>query len=76
MNIQNYSTPRDKFNKEKKVSKETLENFGDPLLEQQPQLLISKKLLDQKFIESVKSAKYIGNHQFKLFVRERLIERA
>ena len=38
MNIQNYSTLRDKFNKEKKVSKETLENFGDPLLEQQPQL--------------------------------------
>ena len=45
-------------------------------MEQEPLLvhIISKKVLDQKEIESVKCAKYIRNHQFKLFVRERLIE--
>ena len=50
--------------------------MGNPFLEQEPQLvhIIAKKLLDQKAIESVKCAKYIGNHQFKSFFRERLIE--
>ena len=40
----------------KKVFKETLENLGNPFLEQEPQLvhILSKKLLDQKAIESVK----------------------
>ena len=67
---------QDKFHNDEKVFKETLENLGNPFLEQEPQLvhIISKKVLDQKAIESVKCAKYIGNHQFKSFARESLIE--
>ena len=67
---------QDKFHNDKKVFKETLENLGNPFLEQEPQLvhIISKKVLDQKAIESVKCAKYIGIHQFISFVRERFIE--
>ena len=57
---------QDKFDNDKKVFKETLENLGNPFLEQEPQLVhnILKKLVNQKAIESVKRAKYIGNHQF------------
>ena len=57
---------KDKYDDDKKVFKETLENLGNPFLEQEPQLVhnILKKLLNQKAIESVKRAKYIGNHQF------------
>ena len=48
-----------KFHNDKKVSKKTLDNLGNPFLEQEPQLvqIISKKVLDQKAIESVKYAK-------------------
>ena len=58
------------------VFKETLRNLENPFLEQEPLLvhIISKKVLDQKEIKSVKCAKYIRNHQFKPFVREHLIE--
>ena len=51
---------QDKFHNDKKVFKETLENFGNPFLEKEPQLvyIISKKELDQKAIRSVKYAKY------------------
>ena len=57
---------QDKFHNDKKVFKETIENLGNPSLKQAPQLvyIISKKLLDQKAIESIKCAKYIGNHPF------------
>ena len=53
-----------------------LENFGNPFLDQEPQQvhIISKKLLDQKAIESATCPKYIRSHQFKSFVRRRLIE--
>ena len=62
--------------KVKRYFKETLENLENPFLEQERQLvhIILKKSLDQKAIESVKCAKHIGNHQFKSFFRERLIE--
>ena len=62
--------------KVKRYFKETLENLENPFLEQERQLvhIILKKSLDQKAIESVKCAKRIGNHQFKSFFRERLIE--
>ena len=48
-----------------------LDNLRNPFSEHETQLvhIISKKLLDQKAIKSVKCTKYIGNHQFKLFVR-------
>ena len=41
---------QDKFLNDKKVFKETLENLGNPFLEQEPQLVhvILKRLLDQK----------------------------
>ena len=66
---------QDKFHNDKKVFKETLKNLRNSFLEQEPQLVhnISKKLLDQ-VIESVKCSKHIGNHQFKSFVTEHLIE--
>ena len=67
---------QDKFHDDKKFFKETLQNLGNLFLEQGLQLfhIISKKLLDKKAVESVKCAKYIWNYQFKLFVRECLIE--
>lgn len=67
---------QNKFHNDKKVSKETLENLGNLLLEPKPQLYhpISSKLLDQKTVESVKCEKYIRNYQFNLFVRECLTE--
>ena len=59
----------------KRLLKKTFKNLRNPFLEQEPQLvhIISKKLLDQA-IESVKCSKYIGNHRFKSFVTEHLIE--
>ena len=67
---------QEKFLNDKKVFKETLGNLEKAFLEQEPQLvhIILKKLLDQKNHQTVKCAKYIGNLQFKSFVRERLIE--
>ena len=57
----------EKFQNDKKVFKETLENLRNPILEQEalPVHIISKLLLDQKAAESVKCAKDIQNNQFK-----------
>ena len=57
----------EKFQNDKKVFKETLENLRNPILEREalPVHIISKLLLDQKAAESVKCAKDIQNNQFK-----------
>ena len=46
---------QDKFDNDKKVFKETLENLGNPFLEQEPQLVhtILKKLLNPFMTEAV-----------------------
>ena len=64
---------QEKFHNDKKVFKETLEHLENTFLEQEPRLVhtILKKLTDEKAIESVNCAKYIGNHQFN-----RLLESA
>ena len=63
---------QDKFHNDKKVQR-NVRKFGKLIFRARTAASLYH-VNYQKVIESVKCAKYIGNHQFKSFVRERLIE--